>query len=390
MIKLAEEEHKSLSTSLRDRLINSVSGRKARLIKEKDELFNISESNALLMHPNQFSIANPSSPGGMHGKRSTRQRRELEDVQGFPDSHKRKRKAADEIGSPVPSRRHLENGFSTPIWTSEQLAKATNKGSGSPAYSVEKLFTEKELSMAYNTAAQAAMNYIVTHKVRNGSQSPQNGKSDSQSRDDDQAGDGDHDNDGAESPPSAPLMDRQYSHATRSTRGGLTNGNGVTSMTGIDALTDLTLPANFQIFSSTLPKMPPLHAITTTAKGKEKQEANSPAQMKDEDIYNDLQRIEICKSINERSGQAGKSLDVENGDREILAAAVAKPGTFQAWLRTDKTNMTRNKALNNVEAGGEPMSHQSSFAGSEMGGEPMSRTATNDGGSSMGKVRRRA
>src|SRR5436853_6705107 len=99
MIKLAEEEHKALASTIRDRLINSVNGRKARLIKEKDDVLNIADSNAMLMHPSQFVVTNPSSPGGIQGKRATRHRRDLDEIPSFPENYKRKRKAADDIGS---------------------------------------------------------------------------------------------------------------------------------------------------------------------------------------------------------------------------------------------------------------------------------------------------
>src|SRR5438045_5718387 len=166
MIKVAEGEHRALAATLRDRLLNNVNGRKARLNREKDDALNISESNAMLLHPNQYVITNPSSPGGIHGKRTTRHRREVDEIPSFPENYKRKRKAADDIGSPLPTRRLLANGFDTPIWTSEQIARATNKGSNKPLYSLEKLFTERELHMTYTQAVVAAQMYIISHKCR--------------------------------------------------------------------------------------------------------------------------------------------------------------------------------------------------------------------------------
>lgn len=397
MIKLAEEEHKALASSLRDRLINSVTGKKIKLNKEKDDLLNIGESNALLMHPNQYTVANPSSPGGVHSKRATRHRRDIDDIPGFPESHKRKRKAADDVGSPAPARRHLENGFSTPIWTSEQVARAANKGSTSPLYSVEKLFTEKELAMTYNAAALAARIYVLTHgPEKNGSS---NNDSDSASNEGEgqKPADADQENEGPDSPPAAPAMDRQFSHATRSTRGATGLGIGTyTTSTGIDIISDPALPSNFLRMAAQLPKMPPLlHAIMVKPYAKDA--PNSPTGIGSDELMLDLQTIERSQRANEISG-VGRSLDF---DRDMLTAAVAEPGKYPAWLPSEKMDGATKNASKMAAAtglgvgedsqGGVPMSKQSSMGGSEAGGVPMSRTGTGQGevGSSMLSGKRR-
>jgi hypothetical protein len=397
MIKLAEEEHKALASSLRDRLINSVTGKKIKLNKEKDDLLNIGESNALLMHPNQYAVVNPSSPGGVHSKRATRHRRDIDDIPGFPDSHKRKRRAADDVGSPVPTRRHLENGFSTPIWTSEQVARAANKGSTSPLYSVEKLFTEKELAMTYNAAALAARIYVLTHGPEKNGGSNNDSDSASNEGEGHKLAEGDQENDSPDSPPAAPAMDRQFSHATRSTRGATGLGIGAyTTATGIDIVTDPSLPGSFLRMAAQLPKMPPLlHAIMIKPYAKDA--PNSPTGIGNDELNLDMHNIERAQRANEING-IGRSLEY---DREMLSAAVAEPGKYPAWLPTEKIDSATKHTSKMAAAGGlgvgddgqggVPMSKQSSMGGSEVGGVPMSRTGTGqgEGASSMPGGKRR-
>ncbi|KAI9746022.1 MAG: hypothetical protein M1818_000703 [Claussenomyces sp. TS43310] len=377
MIKLAEEEHKALSSTLRDRLINSVTGRKARLQKEKENL-EIGDSNALLMHPNQFSMNNPASPGGIHGKRATRHRRDIEDLPSFADSHKRKRKAADDAESPAPSRRLLDNGFNTPIWTPGELGKATDR-SGSPLYSIDKLFTEKELSMIYNTSAIAAHQYVVSHRAQvNGGGSSQHGSS--QSNPGDNEHDVDHE-DGANAPNSPPMMERQISHATRSTRGGLGLGNFSTGI-GIDVIGDLSQPGNFARVSAQLPKMPP-PISSVMHKAYNKETANSPMGVSIDEAIRDMHHIDQSKELNAQAG-LGTSLDADDvKDRLLLGAAVSQPGTYATFIRSDdgggKGKGTARQLLFEETYGGVAMSKQSSMGGSE-GGVSMSRAGTQEGG----------
>ncbi len=59
-IEVAKREHSALSSTLRDRLMNSIAAKKHRITKEK-EAVDIADGSALLLHPNQFSLNNPSS-----------------------------------------------------------------------------------------------------------------------------------------------------------------------------------------------------------------------------------------------------------------------------------------------------------------------------------------
>lgn len=376
-MRLADLEYKALSTTLRDRLINSVISKKARLSKDK-ETIEIGESNALLLHPSQFGLANPASPGGMHSKRATRHRREAEELPNIFDGSKRKRKGIDGDESPAPSRQRIDNGGSTPLWFTERNTNISAQV-GASAYSIEKLFTEKELSMKYNEAAQAAYAFMVRHApFEDDNNSPQNGRSDSSSDTDKMnTTSRDAENDGPDSPPSAPTMERQPSHLTRSTRGGaLANFN---TGTGIDILSDLAYPGNMAAITKQIPKLPPLLA-SNMQKGYVKGDAaNQPQGLAPDEINAELEIIRRGRTYNDERGY-GKNLDLENGGKSLLEAVSTprRPQTY--YTRSDD----KGSMLSNLreEVGAETMSKQSSRGGSEVGGTPMSRQNTNDGTSS--------
>ncbi|KAL2160364.1 hypothetical protein VTH06DRAFT_1537 [Thermothelomyces fergusii] len=266
-IETANREYKALSQTLRDRLINVIMSKKSRLNKEKEAL-EISDASALLLHPNQFSINNPASPGGAHGKRTTRQRREMEDM-SF--DKKRKRANNDDDGSPAPQRRLLDNSSTTPLWHTDRLA--SRKATGT-VYSIDKLFTDKELGMTSTAATLAARKYILTHKP----------KLDEQGRpiksgDGSDSGAGDNnDDDGSDSVPSAPMMERNVSHATRSGRGGANNGNFVDDkLMGMEMLANFDFQGNFDRMLAADPKLPPTFP-STYIKGN-KMEYNVPRKL---------------------------------------------------------------------------------------------------------------
>jgi hypothetical protein len=370
MQKLAEEEHKALASTLRDRLVNNLNSRKTRLNKEKDDGMNIGESNALHLHPNQYVITNPSSPGGIHGKRATRHRRDIEEIPTFPDSYKRKRKAADDIGSPVPTRRLLANGFDTPIWTTEQIYRAANKGNDKPLYSLEKLFTEKELHMTYSQAAVAAQVYIVTHKGRKGGDRSSSDGVDTSSNDEDgsHSADAEQDRPAEDDRLSAAPMERQYSHATRSTRG---TGNILTNI-GIEIVSDIHTPGSISRLAALIPKV----AQNVYRPDKNNTGAHQSVGAYQEDRDADMQRIENAKAMNVTAG-VGASLGL---DREMLEAAISEPGRYDTWLRqeglpktdppeavtSDKPKRPKNKDANGKKGdkdeamGGVEMSKQNS------------------------------
>jgi hypothetical protein len=380
--KLAALEHHALSSTLRDRLINSVTNKKSRLSRDR-ETIEIGESNALLLHPSQFGLANPASPGGMHSKRTTRHRRDAEELPNFAEGNKRKRKAGDSDESPAPTRQRIDNGSSTPLWFAEKNAMHATQ-IDSALYSIDKLFTEKELAMTYNQAALAAHRYMQRHQPYSEDvDTPPNGKSESGSEQEKNITAEMDLNDDADSPPGGADMARQFSHATRSTRGAMIP-NYVTGL-GIDALGDLNYPGNMEALTKQIPKMPPFLA-SVMQKGYVKGDAaNQPAGLSTDEATAELDIIRRGRSYNDSAG-FGRNLELDNGGKPLLEA-VATPKRYEYWVKSDhkvlldgKGFMTSN--LREELAGGESMSKQSSRGMSEMGGTPMSRQNTGEGGTS--------
>lgn len=136
-------------------------------MRDKEQL-DIADSSALLLHPNQFSITNPSSPGGLQNPRKTRHARHQRDLDDMGNNSlmrdvldKRRRKAVeDEIDSPAPSGRVGDASSSTPL--RDARSKMVYSQQEAPLYSVERLFTEKELQMSTYQASIAASRYFAS------------------------------------------------------------------------------------------------------------------------------------------------------------------------------------------------------------------------------------
>jgi hypothetical protein len=376
-MKLAAGEHRALANTIRDRLINSVTSKKNRLSRDKETL-EISDSSALLLHPSQFGLSNPASPGGMHSKRATRHRRDADDFPTFPDSNKRKRRG-DGDESPAPSRQRLDNGNSTPIWYADKHRMMAQQ-LDSALFSIDKLFTEKELAMTYNVAALAAHSQMQRHEPYDDDDfySSSNGKSDADTEQDGTAA-GDHDgHDDTDSPPSGAGMERQYSHATRSTRGaGIPNF--VTGL-GIDAISDLNFPGNMAAMNKQIPKLPPLLASTMQKSYVKGENANGVAGLAPDEANAELEIIRQARLYNDHHG-LGRNLDLENGGRAILEA-VSWPRKHDHYVKSDDKHMLESNLREQMPlSGGEPMSS----ANSAIGGIPMSRQNTGEGTSSRGR-----
>jgi len=142
----------------------SIQMRTARLKREKEQL-DLSDSNAMLLHPNQFSIGHPSSPGGPQAPRKTRRTgHKFGDVEDIASENKRKRKLFEDNDndSPGPGGRNMELGMGSPY--REAKARTIHSQFEAAAYSLERLFTEKELNMAMNQATTAASNFFAKMK----------------------------------------------------------------------------------------------------------------------------------------------------------------------------------------------------------------------------------
>jgi hypothetical protein len=368
-------------------------------MKEKEHL-DIADSNALLLHPSQFSITHPGSPGGAQSNRKTRHTRhrlEMDDlgitISSADGSYKRKRRALaeDENGSPGPGGRFADPGVSSP-WKESQ-GKMIYHQMTAPAYSVDRLFTEKELAMNLNTAALATAHFFAAEKAQAKASSVKGTTTNGPNTDgEDTAGpahEAEADDDGAQAV--APEMDRngnQSFHATRSTRNNNNNNNNGTS--ALNLLGDLAerssaLPTNLPIILPNMgnikngwaPVPPPLRnddADDDLARIASLFDENSPAPPG----YVDEKLVDVlCAPF---ASQAHRNLC--NPPPTLAGAAVVIPPAAAAKL----------SAAPLVGLGGVAMSAESSVggvsdAGGGGGGVAMSR---NGNGSSMGLTTKRS
>lgn len=354
----------------------------------------INDSNALLLNPNQFSLTNPSSPGGAHGKRATRLRKDADDLNIYSDNKKRKRNPGDDDGSPAPTRRALDPNNTTPLWQSEK-ARAAAKQNG-PVYSIDKLFTDKELSLNYNSAALAAHQYILRNRVNGNASSPD----DSDSGHLDSNGHGDHDVDSV--PSAAPMMERSVSHATRSTRGGANHNFLDDKILGIEGIANFEIPSNLDIMhSQEPPKMPPPVPQQYLKPYPRSADQNFPVPLSQEDIMSDLSVMGYFKQY-DQGHKPGSYLDAPSGGLRRILQAVAVPYSAARYVAItgaprddpeyvrdalglpsnlrDDPSPAHGPSLAALSSAAVPMSRQSS-----VGGVPMSRQGSS---STRGKGRR--
>lgn len=153
-VEVALKEHRLLTETLRQRLIHSVNQKKSALLKEKEKL-DIADTNALLFHPNQFSINNSGSPGGPQSNRKTRHARhrleaeEIEPISGVNNKRKRRAPAELENGSPGPAGRDME----PTIPFKEANARIEAHQVSAPLYSIDRLFSNRELDLNLQQAS---------------------------------------------------------------------------------------------------------------------------------------------------------------------------------------------------------------------------------------------
>ena len=146
---------------MRQRLIQGVNQKKAFLLKEKEKL-DIADSNALLFRPDQFTINNTASPGGPQSNRKTRHTRHRLDAEDMDTTsgNKRKRKGLPDgdNGSPTPAGRDVE----AINVLKEANVKLEAHRHHAPLYSIDRLFSEKEL----NGNLQQASYYVIENMKR--------------------------------------------------------------------------------------------------------------------------------------------------------------------------------------------------------------------------------
>ncbi|KAF8426019.1 Sds3-like-domain-containing protein, partial [Tirmania nivea] len=178
----AREEHINLAVTMKQRLINRLYNAKKKLSVDKEHL-DISDNNALLLHPSQFSIGsaaagvlgspsrndidrnsdifgsggtiNGSNGTSSGGRRKLRQRRnELDDLMMMGPGG-----IFDNFG-----RKDSDNGDTKSAAAQRRKARAARYNRREllhkQVYSIEKLFTERELQMAGNLAALATVKYF--------------------------------------------------------------------------------------------------------------------------------------------------------------------------------------------------------------------------------------
>jgi hypothetical protein len=282
-LHLAAEECEHMTSTLRERLFQALSNKRQRLMKEKEQL-DIADTNALLLHPSQFSITNPASPGGNHTSRKTRftRHREQEDLNGVGEGpNKRKRKAADDdIGSPS------RNGISTPAHRGRGAALSNQTA---PLYSIHSLFTDKELNFQSHQAQIAARHFFTTsRKEGDPSHTRRRGAKDAEDK---HAGE-DESASSEEEELEAPEMDRSASqnvHVTRSTR-------TIGGMSGLNALSDLAEKA------ATRPALP--YATLHTHQGRQGTFLPQPSRLMAEELEEDM--LKIAQLETQPKGQVDK------------------------------------------------------------------------------------
>ena len=208
--------------TLRQRLISNVQAKKASLQRDKEKL-DIADTNALLYNPNQFSINSVASPGGLQNNRKTRHTRhrfETEEVDSANAINGKRKRRGPLEGETISPPRDLEslNGFKSLEVRQEDQPAAP------PFYTIDKLFTEKELSAHLKYASLDVVNEQQRLKRRRMNEAF--GNAPAESSEDEENGELDNglsaDATAADAFLEAPAMERtttnQSRHETRSTR----------------------------------------------------------------------------------------------------------------------------------------------------------------------------
>ncbi|KAK5126117.1 hypothetical protein LTR85_011472 [Meristemomyces frigidus] len=441
----ADEEHKALTSTIRSRLVASITKKRQHLLRDKEQL-DIADSNALLLHPSHFSINNPGSPGGGQNRKTRHLRhRAISPGAEVGENGKRKRKAAalDEDGneSPAPAFRPLPppdalGGGRSPFKDAREKNIYTQYEA--PAYSLERIFTEKELALATATAQQATYRHFHQPQQQQEQASNGNGTTAVPSIDGEvvgaEAADGEEgaahpttEGLAAGTPPpsqptpaaAAPEMERTTSHQVLTRGGARANPLAALSDLATAAAGVASAPVRDNPFA---PVVPSYHAVTRS----EKSGAPAPPGVGQLDIDNDFEMMrragdpadggadddgdETMQGTDDTPAMAGKEMR-----RQLLDQALGLPTVTQPYrlplLETGPAVIPRgidrpvwtgfapqatyeqqrlrqqiaNVGVGAVGGGGSMAAAlQGRIAGGGVGGEAMSRTTSAGGGSEVG------
>lgn len=168
----AEQEHQALSATIRQRLVSSLNKKRQQLLRDKEQL-DIAADNPLLLHPDHFRINVPGSPSNGTANRKTRHLRHRAgspapgDLEGNGGKRKRKLAALEDEGNESPAPGGYKplgpppdalGGGRSPFKDARDKNAYTQFEA--PAYSLERIFTEKELAMASDTARMATFRHF--------------------------------------------------------------------------------------------------------------------------------------------------------------------------------------------------------------------------------------
>lgn len=321
----------------------------------------------MLLHPNQFSIGNPVSPGGPQAPRKTRRTGhkfgDAED-QAANTENKRKRKLFEENEneSPGPSGRNVEVGVGSPF--REAKARTAHAQFESSAYSLERLFTEKELNMAMNQATTAASHFFA--KMKNAEPAPQeslsNGTNGDHASENGDTADADQSSDDV---PGASDMTRTASSNPHATRGATRSALNPSAITNgyVPFIFNAPFVLDAKIFQKANAQAPPPPPLS--------------AQDVEQDLKLMLRGAEPDDELSEKLLQAAVN-PVKARDFQVQAPGFIEPvNEITSHVRAVVPHLEVGGGL-----GGVAMSAQSSAAGWSDRGEytPAGRAGENTGG----------
>ena len=222
--RVAMEEHVQLINSVRERLIASVSRRRAKLTSGRDQLDAL-DTNTLVSNQTSYSMQHPTSPGAPQSNRKTRHTRhrlEVDEMGLIGD--KRKRKIAGDIDNESPSRAANDDSL--------DISKQESFLDERPVVSMSHLFTDRDRALILSTAQKQIVQEISRDRRRAARKAVNEDLSENDSNDESSSEDDPDIQSGIASPPNghldmensnllAPAMDRTANsshHATRSSK----------------------------------------------------------------------------------------------------------------------------------------------------------------------------